>query len=625
MDDITQHLIDLSDRLDKQNKIVCADSVDKLVNTGALQKVAQYVGAIGYVLKQNRAMANCIRKKRVASNTSMQEVVMDCLKEYQDGQNYHDTEWTSKYAQVITDSPDQFGEAHFHFLRSLSESNNISEDISNVRTVMDVLNKNGEEDELVSKIMSHVDILENMLEKEGSSLYPFKFAAPESQRKWWQRLFSPSEKHWWAPQKWTERGEEADASLEMGKALEQIMSIVRQSQEIRNNVDQLQNQSTSPSQYDLSEQINQLDSSNWNNIAYITNKLRSDIRNTLQNMQLFDDYMNNVYYMVSKIMKSVDKIQADISSLQENMANLRQRAPILGREEGLTEQPNQRAIASPSQEFGVLDRVLNKLYANPLDEESQWYAQRAHSKLHDRLRFVGQGDDELTDNWLGREQQTIPDAASSEVTSPVETTAPTETVNPDDPRIQNAVESLSNKYDPKQVAEILSTIIVDSGIDFNMPSQQNLEILKLIRDMLVQKQAIPHSGSPIGTQSLTAPSPTTDIPSPRPAETQPLTPPSSSIPHSGSPIETQPLTAPVPKTRKKNGPSFWGNIAKEFDEQQRRKHMSTSHMLVKIANELDKVDEDLGDIVDKFMEEHEDDLSKLPDFPEFGVLVTKSE
>jgi len=48
---IKDHLIELADQLDKTGQTSCADAVDNLIKTAFLEKVAQYVRVIGYVLK----------------------------------------------------------------------------------------------------------------------------------------------------------------------------------------------------------------------------------------------------------------------------------------------------------------------------------------------------------------------------------------------------------------------------------------------------------------------------------------------------------------------------------------------------------------------------------------------
>ena len=141
--DLTTYLITLADKFDKEGNTTCADAVDRLLlKTASLEKVAQYVGAIGYVLKQNRAMMNCIRKKRVASKGSMQDVVMSCLKEYQDGQDYHDTQWTSKYAEIISQKPNLFKTCHLSFLHDLGTAWDIETHINNVRTAAQIFKDN---------------------------------------------------------------------------------------------------------------------------------------------------------------------------------------------------------------------------------------------------------------------------------------------------------------------------------------------------------------------------------------------------------------------------------------------------------------------------------------------------
>lgn len=106
---IINSFIKIADNLDKSGNITVANTIDNLISDNSLIKVAQYVGAIGYVLKQHRAMSNCIRQKRASSDQPMQEVVLTCIKEYQDGQSYGHNEWTERYASVIQAMPEHFG------------------------------------------------------------------------------------------------------------------------------------------------------------------------------------------------------------------------------------------------------------------------------------------------------------------------------------------------------------------------------------------------------------------------------------------------------------------------------------------------------------------------------------
>ena len=168
MNRISQHLINLSDHLDKTGKVICADAVDRLLVSGAMQKVAQYVGVIGYVLKQERAMSNCIRKKRVASTQSMQEVVLSCLKEYQDGQNYQNDDWTNKYASLIRQAPIAFDKTHLAFLAALGQEANIEQHITILEKTAEILEDHNVEDEMMNQVLSHVRIYGDILKKEAN-------------------------------------------------------------------------------------------------------------------------------------------------------------------------------------------------------------------------------------------------------------------------------------------------------------------------------------------------------------------------------------------------------------------------------------------------------------------------
>ena len=162
MDSISEHLAQLSDGLDKAGQTKCADIVDNLIQNKSVVKLAQYVGVIGYVLKQNRAMGNCIRKKRASSTSSMQEVVLDCLKEYQDGQEYgNDNEWTKKYAQIIQQIPEKFETLGPEFLNILSEENQIDSHIDNIKKAHFLLKENNINDDLIESAIKDIKKLEN--------------------------------------------------------------------------------------------------------------------------------------------------------------------------------------------------------------------------------------------------------------------------------------------------------------------------------------------------------------------------------------------------------------------------------------------------------------------------------
>jgi len=197
MDDVTSHLVNLSNALDKEGAKEVADLVDNLlISTGSLQKTAQYVGVIGYVLRQNRAMANCIRKKRRDIEGPMQDVVLGCLKEYQTSTHYQDNEWVSKYAQTIEALPLEFDDVLLAFTNSVAEHNDIPEHFDNVWRVASALSDLRRPDPEIDKVIASVRTLHASLESESTTLVKQakkKIAqqGPEQrvQERWWRRPF----------------------------------------------------------------------------------------------------------------------------------------------------------------------------------------------------------------------------------------------------------------------------------------------------------------------------------------------------------------------------------------------------------------------------------------------------
>ena len=98
MTNSTEYLLQLADTCDKLGYHDIADELDSLIVSKSFEKVSQYVGTVGFAIKQQRAISNCLRKKRAASNQPMQEIVFECLSEYQDGQSFYDEDWIGKYA-----------------------------------------------------------------------------------------------------------------------------------------------------------------------------------------------------------------------------------------------------------------------------------------------------------------------------------------------------------------------------------------------------------------------------------------------------------------------------------------------------------------------------------------------
>jgi hypothetical protein len=364
-----EYLVQLADKLDASGHTDVANIVDDVIRHESLNKVAQYVGAIGYVLKQNRAMQNCIRKKRVSSKGPMQEVILGCLREYQDSQDYNDTEWTSKYAEVVKAKPDLFDAAHIELLAQIAEANDMEHHVARVRQLCDSLEKNAIEDGTIEPVLDNLDILGEIIAKEvgAESRLPFKEAAPASPRSWWQRLFRPTDS-WWRD---TTRGRNDDARLEMDQVLENLMEITSVAQTIRLQVSQLKHQilsTSSPVTDEMKQLVNDLNPDNWRNSLQVLMRLENNMG------QLpFDaaNYIRNIH-------QQMDGVYQRLQSIQGLMKNLRQRDAILGW------QGDQ--LASPTEEFEALDAVITRLYSDPLNEEYLYYARRMHSRLDERLK-----------------------------------------------------------------------------------------------------------------------------------------------------------------------------------------------------------------------------------------------
>lgn len=94
----TEHLIKMADTCDKMGYVKIGNDIDNLIKSNSFIKVSQYTGFVGTCIRNSRFTSDCIRNKRVTSDAPMQELVMECLSEYQDV-NVADKP-TDKYASV---------------------------------------------------------------------------------------------------------------------------------------------------------------------------------------------------------------------------------------------------------------------------------------------------------------------------------------------------------------------------------------------------------------------------------------------------------------------------------------------------------------------------------------------
>jgi hypothetical protein len=613
MGSLQSYLLELSDRLDKQGKQICADAVDDLVKTASLQKLAQYVGVIGYVLKQNRAMGNCIRKKRAGSQSPMQEVVLDCLKEYQDGQDYHDTEWTSKYAQVIQHEPQQFDVAHLFFLSTVGDEGKISEHIEKVEKVAVMLEDNGIEEEVFASILGHLGTLGNLLSKDSETHSNFKLAAPR--RGWWSRFWNPSDKgSFWSafnPRRWSrdarERGQDLDAIQELDAILNDLSSITRITQQIKTQISRLKAEAEGytagsgrelpwtqqPAQEDVDvlqnvvQTIRGVELDDWNRSALVLQQLKHLLDNTPVQNEYNQQIFGRAEKSIDQIFSSMETVYAHINSIQESMQDLRTRQPILGRDVGLTEQGRRNPFAqgSPAEEYATLQEILERLYQNPMNSKAQWYAQKAHGRLWDKLRYINRESDEGMQSWL----QT-PAAGPQEYGDKYDQGLPDEE-QPPEAVAEEVVndKALGQLYDgllPDMNRESFKyddVIKILSWMSFIFKGEAQKTIRDFVEAIEKQKQMV---GTPqVGEETTVAP--TEDA--------------SEDI---GDETAADRMLEELMGTESFR---FDNSIIKMSD-------------LVKIADIVDEIDGDVADILDEFIKEYKKPIIDLT-FPEFSVPV----
>lgn len=578
--DLTQYLLELSDQLDKEGRTKCANAVDDLIAHSSLHKVAQYVGAIGYVLKQNRAMANCIRKKRVQSQSPMQEVVLDCLKEYQDGQSYHDETWTTKYAEVIKSYPDNFDDIHLSMLNALSQDNNIDEHLGRVTRTAALLQENGYPSQPLDTLVQHMSTFADILQSDNPN---FKLAAATPS--WWSRLYYPREFSWKNPFSYSKRhretGIDRHTRLLMDEVLNKIMTMSTSVRRIKTTISRLKSQASgylggstsglgtypqSPANENdtvataIANHINQLDPNDWNksilNIQQLNTLLRKNEPRNVYNR----NYVEMAGRLAQSMSEQIDSIYQNIDDIQKVMAELRQQIPI--RALDVNGQPNQSTMASPAEQFGDLERVLDRLYASPFDEKAYFYAQKMHSRLEDRLRYVERPVDSETSEWLHRNPQQPSQAPQVQTNN---------TAAPDLPDPQ-AVEEIAKDIlevdipglsDQREkanfLANLLNRIFITGGLD-----SSSSNVVRLLKDRLIA----------ISRGNTTS---AWDMP--------PASAPSSAVAQSEDAYPAPP----------------------DFDDESTSFAVSKSYLL-KIAQIAAKKDRNLAEIIDKYIQDNTPDV-----------------
>lgn len=575
------HLVELSDSLDKAGKTQCSDVVDGLIKNQSITKIAQYVGVIGYVLKQSRAMEQCIRKKRVANSGSMQEVVLDCLKEYQDGQNYNNNDWTAKYAQVIEDSPENFESSHTDMLKVIAEENDLSDHIEKVKEAGKILKENEIEDSLFKAVLADLDQLDKLFKEGDVGQRPFKLAAPRSQRGFWSRLWSPSG---------SRRGVQKDTELEMDNILEGISTIAQSSQQIRSSISAIQYQASSLGGYpDISAAINNLSSRDWNRTLQAVQSLQTAVSSAPPDTNLFQ--LRDLAYSISN---NVSNVYNQIERMQRNMFNLRQRESVKGRTYG----------RSAAEEFGHLEMALERLMRNPLDERSLFYSQKLHGRLEDALNMRSTNMGPEFQDWIDSnpEQSQFAPAtapATTTETEPIQTGPATTT------SMEDAAQQLSQRLGPGFTNELIRALEQIGGGDYGSESEAN-NLHSLIQALRTPMSNIPNKGQGnSGFEDIEAPA----VPIISPNE-ETLNPEGTLNPEIPEYLQDLDLAN-----------IFEIEDLSLFRDPRDVDASSKIDTLIKIADIADTIMPEIADILDKYIAEHEKE-DELPfEFPENALIL----
>lgn len=648
--DITEHLIELADMLDAEGKTACVDAVETLIKEASIEKLAQYVGVIGYVLKQNRAIANCIRKKRVAQDGPMQEVVLDCLSEYQDGQQYDNDEWTSKYAEVIAQQPTLFSESHLIFLNSVAEENNIPQHLLLAKKSAAVLKTAGVTDEVINDVVDNIHKLAQILRKDTET-NPFKVAAPlgnqdttqvdgergeakalpQRRKNRWQQILYPTEMSW-NPFSWSSNrrstGDDQEALTELSMVAGDLYDISRIAGRMTTAMYRLKNQmsgylrgsgeklekgspppvgpSSNPhfredkgSVKAIADQIDQLNPNDWNKSMLAVHQLQwllkdRRLRNA-ENQSLFD----HAVFLAQDLAKNSEEIYQKLDNLQEVMSTLGQRSAIIGSETEYDQsgQPNPLAKFNPSEEFGVFEQLVKKFSHNPFDEAAQQQAISAYRRLQRTLRYMPNAEGQAAPQPEAAAPTGAPLGSPSETssTAPPEAGAAGASLPTDNASIGRTADWLRSKLGEKGIApetfiDLMQSVILGSDSGGVIPEQ--------IRTYLTQLSAALRTGTPAPGEAAAPTAPTAPTPS------APRARPSSTGP------SDEAVAGLAGAEREFGGTDSSRPL--DFTEEHQANSIDT---IVRIADIFDEVDPQLADVVDRYIASLSEAEFSLPEQP----------
>jgi len=647
MANLQNYLIELADKLDQSGRHKSANAVDNLIKTASLNKVAQYVGVIGYVLKQERAVSNCVRRKRAKTGGSMQDIVLSCLKEYQDGQDYHNDEWTSKYAQVVGSHPDLFKESHLSFLSELGQEWGMENHINAVREAVGIFREEQVDEEKINMILSHIDLLGDILRKEAVSTRPFKVAAP-SRRSWWSRFLTPGKENF-SPFGWGDKGkrrrrygDDLDLMSEIQFLAQKISHISTQARAMRIQIQRIQRDSRnlvqetqyySPENLAIAQKVKQtiegLDPTNWDQTSQQILELAREIHGQkTYNARVF----NKAIELAKQLSRSRMEVDDAVDDIYASMHSLRTHEAMMGtRPYGAKNQGE--VIAN---EYMVLGQVIDGIAENPLDLRGHDLALRQINRLNDSL-VSKPGDvspvpteENVHDFELHRQIQNwlegdVAPAERDKTTTDVEVTPGTTPSTPSTPSTAAPSAPFAPTPTPApaeldlgQASAIAHSITERAGdIDSAATALRELSMSNaaagftpLIDAVLDQldagrqstKQVMPEEA----TEDIAVPeeSPTKDSPSVDILNAE-------NLPSAPEPVEQGTGHVQIPDDLQIRRRREWEQASTQ------------NEMLAKIADAIDPITKDLADVIDKYIEEHGD--VNLPKLPEFGVLLKEKE
>ena len=334
--------------------------------------------------------------------------------------------------------------------------------------------------------------------------------------------------------------------FEMDKILEDIGNIDMARGNIIAGIEQLKHNVKYP-------EIASLDPNNWNSVRTILQQL-GQIQNGPNQTQIGK--------IINPVLNYVNQIYDNIRDLQINMRLLRQRAPIRG-----TRRSGEGAISSPTEEFESLDKVLRLIYANPLNEDAILYAQRLHSRLDDKLRYINVPPENNLNNWMEDQKKNRfnnqPDQPNQQGQVPID-----ESPVPDNNRVDQVINAVMNAPIPgvSQTAKAgfasrVLTDIMSSGL-----AGESAQTLRAIRDKFIEAE----QGRTTGSNSFHMPN--------------------------------------IPE------------VDEEFEEPTTSANLGY-YDLLKIADEVDKIDPSIADIIDQYLEENADPGQDFMSLPATSQLI----